>query len=69
MRCTVPLRVVYVRCMAPMTEALLGSGESSPPAVGDDTVMVPGRTGRHSLVTRAYVAIAQGEPEQADETP
>ena len=67
MRCSVPLRVVYVRSSLAMPEALMGTGDvvGARRWVDENLTFVPGWFRCHALVTRAYIAIAQGEPEQA----
>ena len=67
MRCTVPLRVMYVRSSLAMPEALMGTGDvvGARRWVDENLTFVPGWFRCHALVTRAYIAIAQGEPEQA----
>ena len=67
MRCSVPLRVMYVRSSLPMPEALMGTGDvvGARRWVDENLTFVPGWFRCHALVTRAYIAIAQGEPEQA----
>lgn len=67
MRCAVPLRAVYVRSSLAMPEALMGTGDvvGARRWVDENLTFVPGWFRCHALVTRAYIAIAQGEPEQA----
>ena len=67
MRCSVPLRVVYVRSSLAMPEALMGTGDvvGARRWVDENLTFVPGWFRCHALITRAYIAIAQGEPEQA----
>ncbi|MDT5365670.1 MAG: hypothetical protein QOC62_101 [Mycobacterium sp.] len=67
-RHTVPERVMFIRSLNPMSEALLACGE----LIGarkwaDETIaMVPGWHKMVALLARAHVAIAQGEVEQAE---
>jgi DNA-binding CsgD family transcriptional regulator len=65
---TVRQRAIYTRTMTPMVEALLGCGELLPARQwADDTAVVTLGTHRLTvLVARAYVAMAQGELDQAD---
>jgi predicted ATPase/class 3 adenylate cyclase/DNA-binding CsgD family transcriptional regulator len=67
-RHTVPQRAVLTRSLNPMPEALLACDE--PVAArrwADETVaMVPGWHKMVALLSRTYVAIAQGEREQAE---
>jgi len=68
MQCAVPLRQVFTRCLAPMAEAALACGDlAAARRWADDTVAVaPGWHRMVALTARALVAIAQGEPQQAD---
>jgi predicted ATPase/DNA-binding CsgD family transcriptional regulator len=65
---TVSQRVFYTRSVIPMTEALLGCGELvAARQWADDTASLT--LGAHQLavlVARAYVAMAQAEPDQAE---
>jgi predicted ATPase/class 3 adenylate cyclase/DNA-binding NarL/FixJ family response regulator len=67
-RHTVPRREILIRGSCPLAEAALATGDL--PAArrwADDTVaVVPGVFQMVALTVRAYVAIAQGEPEQAE---
>jgi len=67
-RHTVPQHEVFSRSNNPLAEAALARGDL--PAArrwADDTVaVVPGWHQMAALTARAYVAIAQGEPEQAE---
>jgi DNA-binding CsgD family transcriptional regulator len=65
---TVPQRAAYARCLAPMTEALLGCGELvAARRWADETLAVAlGWHRMHVLVPRAHVALAQGEFDQAE---
>jgi predicted ATPase/class 3 adenylate cyclase/DNA-binding CsgD family transcriptional regulator len=67
-RCTVPAREVYTRTNNPMAEAFLAVGDlTAARAYVDDTVAVlPGWHQMIALTVRAYIAIAQDEPEQAE---
>ena len=68
MRHTYPLKELFIRSIVPMTDAALGCGD----LVGarrwaDDTVaVVPGFHQALALTGRVRVALAQGEPEQAE---
>ncbi len=66
---TVPNRLLYVRSITPMTEALLACGElAAARRWADDTVaLTPGCFQMHAHVARAYVAMAQGEIDQAEQ--
>ncbi|OBH91783.1 LuxR family transcriptional regulator [Mycobacterium sp. E2733] len=67
-RHTYPLKELLTRCVVPMADATLGCGNP----VGarrwaDDTVAVaPGCQQMLALTSRARVAVAQGEPQQAE---
>ena len=63
-----PQRAVFIRSLNPMPEALLACGELvAARRWADDTVaMVPGWHKMVALMARAYIALAQGEPEQAE---
>jgi DNA-binding CsgD family transcriptional regulator len=65
---TVPQREVYIRSINPLAEAALaGDDPAAARRWADDTVaVVPGCYQTSALTTRARVAIAQGEPEQAE---
>jgi predicted ATPase/DNA-binding CsgD family transcriptional regulator len=67
MRCTVPQRVMFIRSSLAMPEALLGCGDlvGARRWVDENLTFVPGWFRCQALITRAYIAIAQGEPEQA----
>ena len=67
-RHTVPQRAVFIRSLNPMPEALLACGELvAARRWADDTVaMVPGWHKMVALMARAHIALAQGEPEQAE---
>jgi DNA-binding CsgD family transcriptional regulator len=67
-RHTVPLREVAIRGLSPMAEAALACGDlAAARRWADDTVaVVPGWYRMVALTVRAYIAIAQGEPSQAD---
>jgi predicted ATPase/class 3 adenylate cyclase/DNA-binding CsgD family transcriptional regulator len=68
LRCTIPQRVGFVRSSLAMPEALLGCGDivGARRWVDENLAFVPGWFRCHALTTRAFIAIAQGEPEQAD---
>jgi len=68
MRHTVPQREIFIRSYNPLTEAALAGGDLAVARRwADDTVaVVPGCAQVVALTTRAYVAIAQDEPEQAE---
>jgi predicted ATPase/class 3 adenylate cyclase/DNA-binding CsgD family transcriptional regulator len=67
-RHTVPQRELFIRGASPLPEAALACGDL--PAArrwADDTVaVVPGWYQVLALMVRAHIAIAQGEPEQAE---
>jgi DNA-binding CsgD family transcriptional regulator len=65
---TVPQRMPYVRATAPMIEALLSCGEvTAARRWADDGILTAvGNYRMLALVGRAYVALAQGESEQAE---
>ncbi|MBB5161399.1 putative ATPase/class 3 adenylate cyclase/DNA-binding CsgD family transcriptional regulator [Mycobacterium sp. AZCC_0083] len=67
-RYRVPLREVLTRAIIPMSEALLGCGDLlAARAWADDTVaMTMGWHRVRALTARARVAIAQGDPDQAE---
>jgi DNA-binding CsgD family transcriptional regulator len=67
-RCTIPQRVGFVRSSLAMPEALLGCGDivGARRWVDENLAFVPGWFRCHALATRAFIAIAQGEPEQAE---
>jgi predicted ATPase/class 3 adenylate cyclase/DNA-binding CsgD family transcriptional regulator len=67
-RHAVPQRAVFIRGLNPMPEALLACGELvAARRWADDTVaMVPGWHKMVALMARAHIALAQGEPEQAE---
>ena len=67
-RHTVAQRAVFIRSLNPMPEALLACGELvAARRWADDTVaMVPGWHKMVALMARAHIALAQGEPEQAE---
>jgi ATP/maltotriose-dependent transcriptional regulator MalT len=65
---THPLREVFTRSQTPLAEAALACGDlAAARRWADDTVAVaPGWWQMDALTVRAYVAIAQGEPDQAE---
>jgi ATP/maltotriose-dependent transcriptional regulator MalT len=65
---TNPLREMFHKSVTPMAEAALACGDlATARRWADDTVaVVPGWQEAVALTTRAYVALAQGEPEQAE---
>ena len=67
-RNTYPLKELLTRCMVPMADAALGCGDLiTARRWADDTVAVaPGSQRMVALTARARVAIAQGEPVQAE---
>ncbi|VBA40233.1 Putative HTH-type transcriptional regulator [Mycobacterium attenuatum] len=67
LRQTNPLREVFTRSVAPLPEALLACGElTAARRLADEMVaVVPGWYRMMALLARAFVALAQGEPEQA----
>ena len=67
-RHTVPQRAVFSRSLNPMPEALLACGELvAARRWADDTVaVVPAWHKMVALMARAHIAVAQGEPEQAE---
>ncbi|MDG5482819.1 helix-turn-helix transcriptional regulator [Mycolicibacterium gadium] len=69
MQCSVPLRIMFVRSSLAMPEALMGTGDvvGARRWVDENLTFVPGWFRCRALVTRACIAIAQGEPEQADD--
>ena len=67
-RHTYPLKELVTRSTSPMAEAALGCGDLvAARRWADDTVaVVPGVHRVHALTARAFVALAQGEPDQAE---
>ena len=67
-RHTVPERVIFTRSLNPMAEALLACGElvAARKWADETAAMVPGWHKMVALMERAYIALAQGEPEQAE---
>jgi DNA-binding CsgD family transcriptional regulator len=67
-RHTYPLKELFTRSMAPMADAALGCGELvAARRWADDTVATaPGHHRMVALTARARVALAQGEPQQAE---
>jgi hypothetical protein len=67
-RHTVPQRELFIRCLAPMVESALACNDLvAARRWADDTVAVaPGWHQMSALTARAYVATAQGEPDQAE---
>lgn len=67
-RNTYPLKELVVRCVVPMADAALGCGDLvAARRWADDTVAVaPGFQRALALTARARVAVAQGEPQQAE---
>jgi DNA-binding CsgD family transcriptional regulator len=67
-RYTNPMREMFHRSVTPMAEAALACGDlAAARRWADDTVaVVPGWQKMVALTARAYVALAQGEPEQAE---
>ena len=67
-RHTVPLREAFIRCFNPLAEAALAGGDLVEARRWvDATVAVePGSHKSIALTVRALVALAQGEPEQAE---
>ncbi|WP_428342819.1 helix-turn-helix transcriptional regulator [Mycobacterium sp.] len=65
---TYPLKELFTRSLAPMAEAAMGCGDLiAARRWADDTVAVaPGSHQMLALTARARVAIAQGEPQQAE---
>ena len=68
LRHTYPLKELFIRCIVPMADAALGCGDLvAARRWADDTVAVaPGSHQMLALKARARVAIAQGEPQQAE---
>jgi predicted ATPase/DNA-binding CsgD family transcriptional regulator len=68
LRHTFPLREMFTKSFNPMAEAELACGDlAAARRSADDTVaLVPGWFQLSALTVRAFVAIAQGEPEQAE---
>jgi predicted ATPase/class 3 adenylate cyclase/DNA-binding CsgD family transcriptional regulator len=68
MRHTYPLKELFTRSLVPMTDAALGCGDLvAARRWADDTVaIVPGFHQVLALTARARVALAQGEPDQAE---
>jgi hypothetical protein len=60
--------MVFIRILNPMPEALLARGELvAARRWADDTVaMVRGCNKAVALIARAHIALAQGEPDQAE---
>ncbi|MGA9489385.1 MAG: LuxR family transcriptional regulator [Mycobacterium sp.] len=67
-RHTYPLKELFTRSLVPMAEATMASGDLiAARRWADDTVTnVPGCHRAVALIARARVAIAQGEPQQAE---
>jgi DNA-binding CsgD family transcriptional regulator len=67
-RHTVPQRDIFIRSANPLAEAALAVGDlAAARRWADDTVaVVPGGFQTVALTARAYIAIAQDEPEQAE---
>jgi DNA-binding CsgD family transcriptional regulator len=67
-RRTVPQRAIFGRSLNPLPEALLACGDLvAARRWADDTVaMVPAWHKMVALMARAHIALAQGEPEQAE---
>ncbi|CAM2950718.1 LuxR family transcriptional regulator [Mycobacterium intermedium] len=66
---TIPLRQVYVRGLMPMAEALLACGDLVAARQWADETVAAGLPGWYqvsALTARAYVALAQGEADQAE---
>jgi predicted ATPase/class 3 adenylate cyclase/DNA-binding CsgD family transcriptional regulator len=65
---TVPQREVYIRSVNPLAEAALAGDDVSAARLwaGDTVAVVPGSYQMFALTARAYVAIAQDEPGQAE---
>ncbi len=68
MQQTYPLKELFTRSLVPLAEAALGCGDLvAARRWADDTVAVaPGSHQIRALIARARVAIAQGEPDQAE---
>jgi DNA-binding CsgD family transcriptional regulator len=68
LRHTVPAREVFTRSVSPIAEAALSRGDLvTARRSSDETVAVaPGWYQMVALTVRAFIAIAQGEPEQAE---
>jgi predicted ATPase/class 3 adenylate cyclase/DNA-binding CsgD family transcriptional regulator len=66
-RHTIPIREIYARCFNPLAEAALASGDLIAARDWADAVVavVPGAFRLKALTVRAVVALAQGEPDQA----
>jgi predicted ATPase/DNA-binding CsgD family transcriptional regulator len=66
-RCTVSEREVFIRCWNPVAETALAAGDlAAARRWADDTAaVVPGCYRGFALTVRALVALAQGEPQQA----
>ena len=64
---TVPQRLPFIRSALVMPEALLGCGDllGARRWVDENLAFVPGFFRVHALTTRAFIAVAQGEPDQA----
>ena len=67
-RCTTPLKELFVRSILPMADAAVACGDLvAARRWADDTVAsVPGCHQVLALTVRARVAVAQGEPQQAE---
>lgn len=67
-RLTIPLREVFIKSVNPMAEAALACGDlvTARKWADDCVAVVPGWFQAIARVTRAFVAIAQGEPDQAE---
>lgn len=65
---TSPLKELFVRSLAPMTDAALGCGDllAARRWADDAVAVVPGSHRVMVLTARAAVAVAQGEPQQAE---
>jgi predicted ATPase/DNA-binding CsgD family transcriptional regulator len=68
LRHTYPLKELFTKSLVPMAEATMGCGDlGAARRWTDDTVaIVPGYHRAVALIARARVAVAQGEPQQAE---
>lgn len=63
-----PMREVFTKCITPMAEALQACGDlqAARRAADETLAVVPGCYRMLALLARANIALAQGEPEQAE---
>jgi predicted ATPase/class 3 adenylate cyclase/DNA-binding CsgD family transcriptional regulator len=68
LRHTVPLREVFTKSINPLAEAALACGDlvTARESADDRVALVPGWHQAVARIVRAFVAIAQGDPDQAE---